>query len=384
MADGTQEFLHAATATLASDTPRLPQALGEPVDWKPVIEGIKPLILEMEDRIETERRLPEELIDAMWDAGLLHRMMYPREFGGLELNTVDMFDIIFELSRINGSVGWIAAVQEGSAMLWSPEVMAELEASCDRFIAAGSGVPIGEARKVDGGYVVNGHWRFASGAPWSSHLSGLCQVVGDDSGGPEAEGLLGMPGKILMCLMPREEITYLDGWDSLGMRGSGSGQWTAEDVFVAERFTKDISQHRVAGASYAERPVFQATPFHATIPVLLGSAQGAIDAFVRVRHRKAEKWSSFRRDRLGREQSHQMELAHADAIKDFRGNPFQHARPNARGHMRGCLPLQDDDIQPGLAQQVTEHESGRAGANDCYLGLHGACGSLVDFPWNLA
>ncbi len=71
--------------------------------------------------------------------------------------------------------------------------------------------------------------------------------------------------------------------------------------------------------------------------------------------------------------------AQADAIHDFGGDLLQHSRPDARAHMCRGLSFQDHDVNAGLAQQVAEHESGRAGADDCYLGLHFVAGSLVDF-----
>ena len=43
------------------------------------------------------------------------------------------------------------------------------------------------------------------------------------------------------------------------------------------------------------------------------------------------------------------------------------------------LSFEDDDVNALLAQQVPEHESGGAGTDDCYLGLHLRTGILVDF-----
>ena len=71
--------------------------------------------------------------------------------------------------------------------------------------------------------------------------------------------------------------------------------------------------------------------------------------------------------------------AQAEPIQRFRRDLFQHAGPDARAHVSRGLSLEDDDVNALLAQQVAEHESGRAGTDDCYLGLHLRAGSLVDF-----
>jgi alkylation response protein AidB-like acyl-CoA dehydrogenase len=153
--------------TVTSET-RLPVALGERVDVMPVVEWLRPQIIEALPAIERDRRLPQELTDAMFDAGI-HHVALPREFGGLELHILDLLELIFELSRISGSVGWAVVIQNGGDPLPAPDVMRELIDRVDgRWIVSGSHGKIGKARQVDGGYIVNGHFVFASGAPWAT------------------------------------------------------------------------------------------------------------------------------------------------------------------------------------------------------------------------
>lgn len=57
--------------------------------------------------IEEQRRVPQDLVDAMRERGFFH-LGLPRWLGGLELNPVRSAQVIEELAAADGSVGWIA------------------------------------------------------------------------------------------------------------------------------------------------------------------------------------------------------------------------------------------------------------------------------------
>jgi indole-3-acetate monooxygenase len=91
------------------------------LEWEPmkdhaplldVARSLEPLIRRHEDELERARRLPEELVDALHDCGVF-RAFVPRELGGLEVDLLEWLDMIEELSRINGSVGWNASINAG-------------------------------------------------------------------------------------------------------------------------------------------------------------------------------------------------------------------------------------------------------------------------------
>src|SRR5262245_12917719 len=114
--------------------------------------ALAPLIQESLGAIETERRLPSLVIDALRKLGAL-RMAVPRAYGGLELDPMTQVRVVEELSRMDGSVGWCAMISSASSFasaFLAPAVTQRLYGSRD-FSLAGHVVPMGRAELVGGG-----------------------------------------------------------------------------------------------------------------------------------------------------------------------------------------------------------------------------------------
>ncbi|HWI20999.1 MAG TPA: acyl-CoA dehydrogenase family protein [Baekduia sp.] len=303
------EAFETGRSVSAAHLPRLPKALGERIDIVPVVDALRPLIAASEAQMDEERRLPQPLVDALREAGIFHTL-YPRELGGLELHVEDFMDLTFELSRIDGSVGWIAVIQNGLSALLAPAAMSELmRSSGGPLIVSGSHGRIGDAVRVDGGYRFTGRWAFASGAPWATHLTAYARVS-DGDGNPIVDPANGGPVYI-DGLFPKASADYVGGWHSMGLRGTASGQFSLEDAFIEERFTTAGPPHE----AYTDRAVFRAPLPGALAAVMLGIAQGAVDAFVELSKRPArgDSWGN-RADELGSHPLHQIDLAHADGL----------------------------------------------------------------------
>src|ERR671933_2538595 len=58
---------------------------------------------------EALRRLPDELMSLLKDAGLFS-MFTPRHFGGLELSLPECLRVVEEVARHDGSTGWTVAL----------------------------------------------------------------------------------------------------------------------------------------------------------------------------------------------------------------------------------------------------------------------------------
>ena len=55
-------------------------------------------------------------------------------------------------------------------------------------------------------------------------------------------------------------------------------------------------------------------------------------------------------------------------VKQVHADLLQHAGTNAAEHVVGALALDQDGIDAGLVKQLPEQQTGRAAANDGYLG----------------
>src|SRR5438874_3248073 len=115
---------------------------------------------------EAARRLPDELVDCLKDAGLFS-IYTPREFGGLELPLPEALRVVEEVARHDGSTGWTVAL--GVANVLFTSVLPE--ASAARVLCDGAALIAGapafgvRAMRVEGGYRLTGRWPYNSGAP---------------------------------------------------------------------------------------------------------------------------------------------------------------------------------------------------------------------------
>lgn len=202
---------------------------------------------------EEKRRLPEQTIEALRDAGLL-RMRIPARFGGLESDMRTVTEVLAELARGDGAASWnvsVWAISSWVAGLFADEVQNEVFANPDVRVC-GILSPTAVATPVDGGIVVNGRWGFNSGAAdsrWSTNAA----VIAHPDGQYEP----------VMTLIPTSELQVVDDWFTVGLRASGSVTSVAEDVFVPEgRYLSmgPVMNQQYASVRNADLPMYR-SPF---------------------------------------------------------------------------------------------------------------------------
>jgi alkylation response protein AidB-like acyl-CoA dehydrogenase len=304
MSDATAQ---AGPQTAGSEADNSASESGARIDVAKIVDELTPMILEYEERIEAERDLPPDLVEAMYQTGAL-RPLLPREYGGLECHPLDYLELVYQLARLNGSVGWLAMVQNGAAVLLHPDVMKEVVPP-KRWVTAGSAGRVCKAYLAEAGLRVTGRWPFASGTPHSTFIQALVQVV-DENDKPILGEETGKP-QVANVVFPREDVTYHDTWNGLGLRGTSSGDIEVTDVFVPDGY---VQYGPWIDEAYTDRPLYrfqfgmQGHAAHA-----LGVARGSIDAFIELTHRNPNVGSPRQR-MLGREQLHKIGLAKADAM----------------------------------------------------------------------
>ena len=240
---------------------------------------LKAAIAAASDAIETTRRLPGPLVARLHEARLF-RMLLPRSVGGDQIDPVNYLLAIEELSRHDGSTGWVVFVGNSSAL-----IAAYLDPDAARTIFADPcstvawGPPnAARANAVPGGYRVSGTWDFASGCRHASWMGAHGHVVEPD--GSIRSDARGKP-IVRTLLFPAREATILDTWNTIGMCGTGSESYRVTDVFVPEAFSAaraDPTSRREPGPLYA----FTMPGLYAigVAGVALGIAQAMFEAFV--------------------------------------------------------------------------------------------------------
>jgi indole-3-acetate monooxygenase len=218
----------------------------------------------MADQIDSGRRLPAELLGALRDSGLL-RAGAPVEVDALELPAGTALRCAEEVARGDASAGWCVSIAITSSLLvaYLPSVSRDELFGDGRGVAAGVWAPHGKARRVPGGVVVSGRWAFCSGITHADVLFAGC-VLED---------------RPAVVALPTEQLQILDTWHTLGLRGTGSHDTVADEVFVPNERVVSIFDGPVI-----DRPLYRFPPFGffaaCITAAAMGNARAAIDDFV--------------------------------------------------------------------------------------------------------
>ncbi len=268
--------------------------------------AFRPRILAERERIETDRRLPEELTRELARTGFF-RLFLPAAYSGLDLTPMEAMEVYEELARADASVAW--CVWNGNAH-WttarlSPKVAQTIFADPE-MILANSTRPAGQAVVVEDGYRLSGRWSLVSGCQLSTWFI-LMSVVHEDgkprltpSGAPEF--------RYMFCLAADCEI--IDTWRVGGLRGTGSHDVVVRDLFVPASHASFYTDPLVLPEPRYEFPVHSRTGAGLGM-IALGIARSAIETLVglAVEKRHERTSQSLREDRGA-----QGRLAQAEAL----------------------------------------------------------------------
>lgn len=248
------------------------------------IRELGPLLAANSTSAETSRRVSQETIEALKDAGAF-RISVPRRYGGLETSMRTMLDVSAAIAEFDGGASWVAALSNHvawTAALGPRQTHDEIWADGPDTIIAGVLAPGGHARKVPGGFRLSARWPYASGSLHADWMSGGVFVVDD-------EDQILEQGTVLI---PRADFHVEDTWYVAGMRGSGSNTIVVDDVFVPEHRFMSVLPF-ITGEYIADHPD---APFYrsalgptfvlAIVGPQLGLGRAALDI---VRHKGATK-----------------------------------------------------------------------------------------------
>jgi alkylation response protein AidB-like acyl-CoA dehydrogenase len=204
------------------------------VDYLALVRDMTPELAAAAHRIDEERELPPAIIDKMIDQGFF-RLLLPRSLGGAELLPAQYVPIIEAFARVNASLAWCLNQNSGCSMTaayLAPEVAKDIYGGPRGILAWGPGP--GEARAVAGGYNVTATWAFASGSHHASWLG--CHVPVIEANGQPRKEADGSPA-VRTLLFPKSKTEFTDIWHTLGLRGTGSDQYSVKDLFVPEAYS---------------------------------------------------------------------------------------------------------------------------------------------------
>ena len=271
--------------------------------------GLIPLLRSAADRIEATNQLPPDVLDAMFAAGMF-KLLLPRACGGYELQPADFIQCVEAIAQGDASVAWCMNQGSGCSMAaaYMPRAVATEIWGGERDVVAWGQGPGAKAIRAAGGWRVSGTWSFASGSRHATWLGAMCPALAAD--GTPLVRPDGKPWERTF-MFPRARARIDDVWQVMGLRGTGSDNYTIDDLFVddAHSLTREYEPERQQrGALYS----FQAMQLYASgfASVALGVSRAMLDAFIALAKTKSQAWSP---DPMRDNQAIQRLIGYADA-----------------------------------------------------------------------
>lgn len=194
------------------------------------VEDLRDVFVAGADEAEASGTLPQAIVDAIYESGLFS-FKTAAVMGGAEADAMIQLEVIEAASRIEPSAGWClmigAGTLSGMAAFLCDEAIDEIFVGGKAPKTAGVAFPSGQAVPVDGGYRITGHWAYASGIRHSEWL-GFAAMVMD--GGVETN-------ELVRVVVPTSQVMIHDNWHVVGLKGTGSNEFSVSDLFVPQRFT---------------------------------------------------------------------------------------------------------------------------------------------------
>jgi 3-hydroxy-9,10-secoandrosta-1,3,5(10)-triene-9,17-dione monooxygenase len=299
----------------------------EEISEAELIARARALVPRLRERVgecEEKRRIPEASIRELKEAGLF-RVLQPRKFGGYELDFSTYVKVSIELGRGCASTAWVYqnnAMHQLILALFPEETQREVWATGDplldgRIASTGWSPKRGSARPVEGGYVLDGHWEFASGS-LNCDLDLILAPVERENAGPAPEM------RLFLLDHAAGEYEILDTWHTMGLRGTASNDIVVREQFVPESRTLlwadanrtpengiQVQGHGVHDSTWYRVPVWDWMGW-TIAPALIGSAWTALDATVA----RLEARSNLVGEKLSDTQAVQLRIADVGARLD--------------------------------------------------------------------
>ena len=255
--------------------------------------GLQPMLSKNAVQTEKDRRVAEENITAMSQAGLF-RTMVPKRFGGHQGSIRTHLEVTAAVAEACGSSAWVLALTNVCAWftgLFDERAQNDVFANAPDARVSGVFSPSTQVQRVEGGLVASGKWFWSSGclhAQWA--MLGLLEL--DKNGAPLNQYL---------ALMPMSELTIEDTWFTAGMKGTGSNCVVAKDVFVPEHRLLPLmkavqGEYPTPFADEAEyRAAFIPVAALVLIGAQLGMARAALAHVIEKAPQRAIAYTSFKK-----------------------------------------------------------------------------------------
>jgi len=237
-----------------------------------------PRLKERARQTETDRKVPDQTVAEMKEAGLF-RVLQAKQYGGYEIDPQVFYNVCMTLAEGCMSTAWIygvIGVHNWQLALFDPKASEDIWGKDTDVRIASTYMPKGQVKPVEGGFRFSGRWGFSSGI---DHCDWV--LLG---------GLIfseGQPPEYRTFLLPKSDYEVIDTWHVMGLKGTGSKDIVVKDVFVPEYRTHKATDGFMGtnpGRNTFTSDLYK-LPFgqifvRAVSSAAIGGLQGALDTFL--------------------------------------------------------------------------------------------------------
>jgi indole-3-acetate monooxygenase len=175
---------------------------------------------EIREKMHGASEVRQSIIDQIHHERLL-QIWVPKRYGGLGLRLKEGLQLLFDWSKIDGSLGWMLTLCSGANFFsrnLKPNIAKELFSN-SKTCFGGSGMIGGTAEKQSNGtFLINGLWHFATGAPHLSYFTLNAKLTENEN------PLLDESGNELIrsFVISKNQTEIIPNWKSMGLKATGT------------------------------------------------------------------------------------------------------------------------------------------------------------------
>ena len=214
------------------------------------------------------------------------QMLQPKRWGGGETTPLESFEVASILAEGDPSVAWVLGVVGIPAyhLAFFDERAQEEVWGEDPTTLISSPYAPGKAKRVDGGFVLNGRWSFSSGGDHCAWTFLGANIEGEENTRVATSASMAQ----YTFLLPRKDYEIVPNWNVHGLRATGSNDVIVKDAFVPHHralmweqvLTNDAPGLASTTGVLYRMPFFQSFSRATQAPAARGALRGMVQAFI--------------------------------------------------------------------------------------------------------
>lgn len=247
-------------------------------------------IRERSEEADREKSLPSHWIDFIVKQQLF-KLYVPKSLNGNMTTLPAAIRLIEDASWIDGNFGWSIMIGSGGgffAPFFDSETAVRVY-SPQEAVIAGSGTPSGVAKRVPGGYIVSGQWKYCSGASYASVFTANCRVIENENNSNELT--------FRAFAFRSHQVQITKDWNSFGLRATESHSFSVKDLFVPDDMTFDILSEKKFSDPIYRYPFLQFAQL-TTVSVTVGLGRRLLEEVKKWFVQNQENWETTNRDKF--------------------------------------------------------------------------------------